>query len=98
SSASLPTRSQCSAWALMERLNAPLVRRRLSCVCSEILMIPIEVTWYMFCSRFVYYQDDRGLRPSSSPAERRAADAGVAALHDMAGYTQTRFSLQDGSV
>src|SRR3954470_1178967 len=37
----MPTRSQCSACALMERLSASLASRRLSCMRSEILTMPM---------------------------------------------------------
>jgi len=52
----MPTRSQCSACALIERLRAALVRRKFSCICSEILTIPTAGTLYMICRQFVYYQ------------------------------------------
>src|SRR3954462_8039344 len=37
----MPTRSQCSACALIERVSASLALRRLSCIRSEILTIPM---------------------------------------------------------
>src|SRR5690606_33380429 len=49
----MPTRSQCSACALMERLKAELVRRRFSCICSDILTIPmvaIRIIWFIYRS------------------------------------------------
>ncbi|MNZ45711.1 hypothetical protein D3C78_633720 [compost metagenome] len=48
SSASIPMRIQCSAWALIERLSAVLAMRRCSCMASEILTIPTGST-YMKC-------------------------------------------------
>ena len=41
SSESMPMRIQCSAWELMERLSAALATRRFSCICSEILTMPM---------------------------------------------------------
>src|SRR4051812_46454394 len=38
----MPTRSQCSACELIERLSASLASRRLSCIRSEIFTMPIS--------------------------------------------------------
>lgn len=40
----------------MERLNAPLVKRRFSCICSDILTIPTADTFYTVYSQTIYYQ------------------------------------------
>src|SRR5574343_1137539 len=42
----MPTRSQCSAWALIERHSALLVWRSVSCICSEILTMPMAASLY----------------------------------------------------
>src|SRR5690606_1972577 len=61
----MPMRIQCSAWALIERLSAPLASRRFSCMSSEIVTMPMFLPWTKRI-RIVYV---------AYPSSRRAAGA-----------------------
>src|SRR4051812_1764679 len=73
----MPTRIQCSACALIERLSASLALRRLSCIWSEIFTMPMGILWSDVRSVYGSYISRSEVALASTALRRRAAEVHV---------------------